>query len=124
MPPFGQALGWRASADRGPLVRAVQRSSRIAHILITAPVDLASEIVERMRNSSRPQPALGTAIRVVRERKGQTQEVVARRAGIALPTLSHIEAGHANPTWATVRDVADALGVSIGQLARLAEKHA
>jgi transcriptional regulator with XRE-family HTH domain len=59
----------------------------------------------------------------VRERRGEKQQVVADRAGIALPTLSHIEAGHANPTWATVRDIADALGVSIGQLAKLAEKH-
>jgi len=63
------------------------------------------------------------AIRAVREKSGETQQAVADRAGIALPTLSHIEAGHANPTWATVRDIAHALGVSIGQLARLAEKH-
>ncbi len=42
---------------------------------------------------------------------------------LKIPTLSHIEAGHANPTWATVRDIADALGVSIGQLAKVAEKH-
>jgi transcriptional regulator with XRE-family HTH domain len=47
--------------------------------------------------------------------------VVAQRAGIAVPTLSHIEAGHANPTWATVRDLAATLGVSIGELAKLAE---
>jgi transcriptional regulator with XRE-family HTH domain len=76
-----------------------------------------------MRHSSRPQPGLGTAIRLVREKKRVTQEVVAERAGIAVPTLSHIEAGHANPTWATARDIAAALGVSIGELARLSEKH-
>jgi transcriptional regulator with XRE-family HTH domain len=58
----------------------------------------------------------------VREKRGETQEVVADRAGIALPTLSHIEAGHANPTWATVRDIAEALEASIGQLAKLAEQ--
>ncbi|MGH2939406.1 MAG: helix-turn-helix domain-containing protein [Solirubrobacterales bacterium] len=76
-----------------------------------------------MRNSSRPQPALGAAIRAVREKRGEKQQAVADRAGIALPTLSHIEAGHANPTWATTRDIADALGVSVSQLAKLAEKH-
>jgi len=76
-----------------------------------------------MRHSSRPQPALGTAIRVLREKKGVTQESVADSAGIAIPTLSHIEAGHANPTWATVRDIATALGVSISQLAKASEKH-
>jgi transcriptional regulator with XRE-family HTH domain len=37
--------------------------------------------------------------------------------------LSHIEAGHANPTWATARDIAAALGASITELAKLSEKH-
>ncbi len=49
--------------------------------------------------------------------------MVAERAGIAVPTLSHIEAGHANPTWATVRDIATTLEISIGELAKLSEKH-
>jgi transcriptional regulator with XRE-family HTH domain len=76
-----------------------------------------------MRRSSRPQPGLGAAIRSIRERKRETQESLADRAGIAIPTLSHIEAGHANPTWATVRDIAAALGVTVGELAKLSEKH-
>lgn len=41
---------------------------------------------------------------------------------IADPTLSLVERGNANPTWATVRDLAAALGVSMGQLAKLADK--
>ena len=76
-----------------------------------------------MRRSSRPQPALGMAIRQLRERKGETQAAVAQRAGIAIPTLSMIEGGNSNPTWATVRDIASALGVSVSQLAKLSEKH-
>lgn len=76
-----------------------------------------------MRHSSRPQAGLGTAIKFLREKKRETQESVAKRAGIAVPTLSHIESGHANPTWATVRDIADALGVPMREVARLAEKH-
>ncbi|MDB5693555.1 MAG: Helix-turn-helix domain [Alphaproteobacteria bacterium] len=76
-----------------------------------------------MRHSSRPQPGLGIAIRQLREKKKETQEALAERAGIAIPTLSHIEAGHANPTWATARDIAAALGVSITELAKLSEKH-
>jgi transcriptional regulator with XRE-family HTH domain len=75
-----------------------------------------------MRRSSRPQPALGQAIRRVREKKRETQGVVAQRAGIAIPTLSMIEGGSSNPTWATVRDIAKALGVSMGDLAKLADK--
>ncbi len=37
-------------------------------------------------------------------------------------TLSLIERGHANPTWATVKSIATALDVSIGELAKLSEK--
>jgi len=77
-----------------------------------------------MRRSSRPQPALGQAIRRVREKKGETQEAVAQQAGIAIPTLSTIEGGKGNPTWATVSDIAAALGVSMGELAKLADKFA
>jgi len=75
-----------------------------------------------MRHSERPQPALGNAIRQLREKAGDTQAELARKAGIADPTLSLIERGHANPTWATARDIADALGVSMGELATLADK--
>jgi transcriptional regulator with XRE-family HTH domain len=46
------------------------------------------------------------------------------KAGIADPTLSLIERGYANPTWATVRNIASALGVSMGELAKLADKFA
>jgi hypothetical protein len=35
-----------------------------------------------------------------------------------------IERGHFNPTWATVRDIANTLDVSMGQLAKLADKFA
>lgn len=52
-----------------------------------------------------------------------TQEVLAAEAGVTGRTLSAIETGSANPTWATVRDIAAALGVSIGELAKLSEKH-
>lgn len=76
-----------------------------------------------MRHSARPQPELGKAIRALREKRRAKQEAIAEKAGISVQTLSHIEAGNANPTWATVRDVAAALGVSLADLAKLAEKH-
>jgi transcriptional regulator with XRE-family HTH domain len=76
-----------------------------------------------MRHSSRPQPALGFAVKELREKKGETQETIAERAGIAIPTLSMIESGNSNPTWATVRDIAAALGVPISALAKRSEKH-
>ncbi|HET7053570.1 MAG TPA: helix-turn-helix transcriptional regulator [Solirubrobacterales bacterium] len=76
-----------------------------------------------MRRSSKPQPALGTAIRELRGKTGMTQEAVAQRAGITVAHLSGIERGHANPSWAAVMAIADALDVSIVEIARGVEKH-
>lgn len=71
-----------------------------------------------MSESSNPQPALGAAIRKLREKKDATQEVVAQDAGITVAHLSKIERGLTNPTWATVKGIASALGVSMVELAR------
>ena len=75
-----------------------------------------------MRHSSRPQPGLGLTIRQLREKRQETQEALANQAGIAVPTLSHIEAGHANPTWGTLKGIAAALSVSMGELGKLADR--
>lgn len=75
-----------------------------------------------MAPTTQPQPALGAAVRQLREKRGDTQEALASKAGITLSTLSVIERGRANPTWGTVRSIAAALDVSIGELGRLAEK--
>ena len=75
-----------------------------------------------MAPSQRPQGGLGKAIRQLREKRGLTQEAGAHEAGVTASTYGLIERGHSNPTWATVRDVATALGVSLGELAKLAEK--
>jgi len=76
-----------------------------------------------VRYSQRPQPALGKAIRELREKQEGSQVALAKDAGITGETLSLIERGRANPTWATVRDIAAALGVSMSDLAKLAERH-
>ncbi len=68
-------------------------------------------------------PALGKAIRELRQKRSLTQEALASEARLTGRTLSAIETGNANPTWATVCDIAAALGVSIGDLAKLSEKH-
>jgi len=52
-----------------------------------------------------------------------SQEALAEKAGLTGRTVSAIETGNANPTWATTLDIAGALGVSIGELAKLSEKH-
>jgi transcriptional regulator with XRE-family HTH domain len=73
--------------------------------------------------SEQPQPGLGKAIRELRERNGETQEAVAHDAGITTATLGVIERGLSNPTWATLKGIAAALGVSMADLAKRAEKH-
>lgn len=75
-----------------------------------------------MRRSSKPQPALGAAIRELRGKTGMTQEAVAQKAGITVAHLSGIERGHANPSWAAVMAIADALDVSIVEIARRVER--
>jgi transcriptional regulator with XRE-family HTH domain len=73
-----------------------------------------------MRRSDQPQPALGKAIRQLRNERGMTQEALAHAAGVTVGHLSMIERGHSNPTWATVKSISGALDASIIDLAKLA----
>jgi transcriptional regulator with XRE-family HTH domain len=75
-----------------------------------------------MAPSEQPQPAIGKAIRQVREKRGLTQEAVAHDAGITTATFGVIERGLSNPTWATVKSIAAALDVSISELSKLSEQ--
>jgi XRE family aerobic/anaerobic benzoate catabolism transcriptional regulator len=71
-----------------------------------------------MRRSDQPQPALGKAIRQLREKRGMTQEALAQEAGITVGHMSMIERGHSNPTWATVKAIAAALNSSMVEMAK------
>jgi len=75
-----------------------------------------------MRHSDRPQPALGKAIRQLRQKRGLTQVALGEKAGITGRSLSLIERGHANPTWGPVKAIAEALGVSMGGLGKLSDR--
>jgi len=75
-----------------------------------------------MRRSKDPQPAIGAAIRQLRSKRELTQETLAQEAGITVGHLSMIERGLANPTWGTVTTIAKGLGVSVVDLAKVAEK--
>lgn len=81
-----------------------------------------SDSVSPMRRSEQPQPALGEAIRQLRHKRGLTQEDLAHAAGMTTGTLSLIERGQANPTWATVRGLAVALGISMQDVGALADR--
>ncbi len=69
-----------------------------------------------------PDPALGLAIKELREARGWTQEELASNAGTTVGTISRVEAAKNAPAWATVMQIIDALGVSLTELARAVEK--
>jgi transcriptional regulator with XRE-family HTH domain len=75
-----------------------------------------------MRRSDQPQPALGKAIRQLREERGMTQEALAQEASVTVGHMSMIERGHSNPTWATVKRIADACNTSVVELAAAVER--
>jgi transcriptional regulator with XRE-family HTH domain len=69
-----------------------------------------------------PDPALGLAIRRLREARGLTQEELASQARMTFGTVSRMESAKSAPAWATVMQIIDALGVSLIELARAVEK--
>jgi XRE family transcriptional regulator, regulator of sulfur utilization len=74
------------------------------------------------RETPHPQPALGKAIRELRERQELSLRAFAPKADVTFNTLSLIERGEANPTWETVKRIAAGLGVSVSALAKAAER--
>lgn len=69
-----------------------------------------------------PDAALAAALRRLREATGRTQEQVAHDARITTGALSKIETATTTPSWGTVRQIADALGVSLADLVRQVER--
>lgn len=64
-----------------------------------------------------PDPILAGLIKELREQREITQEQLAFDAGITASALSRIERGINNPGWMTVKRLAEALGVTLAQLA-------
>jgi ribosome-binding protein aMBF1 (putative translation factor) len=56
---------------------------------------------------------LGVLVREYRTAAGMTQTELARRSGTSQPAIARLEAGGAEPTVATLRRIADALGVEL-----------
>jgi transcriptional regulator with XRE-family HTH domain len=75
-----------------------------------------------MGGPEHPQPALGEAIRQLREERGMTQERLAQDAGLTTGTVSLVERGQSNPAWGSVKALAKGLNVPIAELAKLAAK--
>jgi len=75
----------------------------------------------RTPQDPKSQMALGSAIRQLRKKQGDSLQALAEQAGITKNMLSLIERGEGNPSWVTVQGIAKALGVSVADLAKLAD---
>lgn len=64
-----------------------------------------------------PDQALAALLKRLREEKKVTQEQLAFDAGITASALSRIERGLNSPGWVTVRRIAEALDVTLIELA-------
>jgi transcriptional regulator with XRE-family HTH domain len=71
--------------------------------------------------SKDPQIGLARAIKKARTDADLTQRALARRMEINPSQISRLEKGNENPSWATVKRVAAALGVTLAELAEIAE---
>jgi transcriptional regulator with XRE-family HTH domain len=67
------------------------------------------------------QPALGQAVRALRQKAGMSQEALAARAGLDASSIARVEAGQVDPTWGSMRRIASGLGIPLEELAELAE---
>lgn len=71
--------------------------------------------------SPAPDQALAAVLRRLRAERGLSQEVLAYRSGLTAGSLARIELGQASPAWATVRQIASALEVSMADLSAAVE---
>lgn len=65
---------------------------------------------------------LAAVLKQLREDRGLTQEEVAFAADMTASGLARIERGQNNPGWTTIRRVAEALDVSLVDLAGAVER--
>lgn len=76
-----------------------------------------------MARSMSPDPALGRALRQLRDARELTQEAVAHAADLTLGAYGRIERNEVAPAWPTVRAVARGLGVSMKELGAEVDRH-
>jgi ribosome-binding protein aMBF1 (putative translation factor) len=67
------------------------------------------------------QPALGIAVRTIREEKGLSQVALSRATGFRQSWVSDVENGRRHPSFASVVRLAAGLGVQTSTLVKCAE---
>lgn len=65
---------------------------------------------------------MGQAVKKLRSGRRMTQEQVAHAANVHPTWVSRLESGILNPSWGMIERVAGALGVSMSELAKAAER--
>lgn len=66
---------------------------------------------------------LGATLAEIRRDRGLTQEALSHATGVHRNYVGGIERGERSPTVATIAVLADALGISLGELFTRAESH-
>lgn len=74
-----------------------------------------------MSRAPAPDPALAAVLRRLREDRDMTLEALAFKSGVSIGSLGRIELGRSSAAWSTVRQIADALDVSMVELAAAVE---
>jgi transcriptional regulator with XRE-family HTH domain len=77
--------------------------------------------VSHVSRAPAPDPALAVVLKRLREDRGLTQEALAFKSGVSISSLGRIETGHTSAAWTTVRQLAAALGVSMGELGSMVD---
>ena len=75
-----------------------------------------------MAPSTSADPMLAAAVRRIREERGETQEDVAYNTALTVGAFGKIERAAVNPTWTTVRAIAEAFELSLAELGRAVER--
>jgi transcriptional regulator with XRE-family HTH domain len=66
-------------------------------------------------------PALGAAVKTIREKKGLSQMRLSETTGFRQSWISDVEHGRRNPSWTSIIRLAEGLGVKPSQLVSHAE---
>ncbi len=59
---------------------------------------------------------IGVILRAEREKRGDSQEAIAFRAGTTTGTVARVELGQSEPEWSTVIAIAEALELKLSEL--------
>jgi transcriptional regulator with XRE-family HTH domain len=78
--------------------------------------------MQRLPPRVKSDEALAAVLREMREERDESQERLAVRSGLTAGSLARIELGQAGPAWTTVRQIAQALNVSMRELGAAVER--